>query len=134
MRIFLGVTVFVLLFSIPARAQMKGTGQSTAPTSSYNGGGGGTGGGSVGGATVARIPSYPRATFDMSEVSGGDPSFAPSTFRSFDQAVAEGRAILAEDRKSLGQIAAENSSSPKAATKFTFVQDASGNVVLAARH
>ena len=69
----------------------------------------------------------------MSAVSGGDPSFAPSTFLSFDQAVAEGRAILAADQKSLGQVAAENSSRQKAAVKFTFVQDADGNVVPAAR-
>jgi hypothetical protein len=133
MKIFLGVTAFVLLFSTPAHAQMRGMGQSTAPTSSYNGGGGGTGGGSIGGANVARIPSYPRATFDMSEVSGGDPSFAPSAFLSFDQAVDEGKVMLAVEQKSLGQIAAENSSSPKATAKFTFVQDANGHVVLAAQ-
>lgn len=133
MKIFFGVSAFVLLCSIPAHAQVRGAGQSATPTSSFNGGGGGTGGGSIGGANVARIPSYPRATFDMSEVSGGDPSFAPSTFLSFDRAVAEGKAILAEDQKSLGQIAAENSTKPKATAKFTFVQDANGNVVSAAR-
>ncbi len=133
MKELLGVAAFVLLLSIPAHAQTRGAGQTTTPTSSFNGGGGGTGGGSIGGTNGARIPAYPRATFDMSEVSGGDPSFAPSTFRSFDQAVAEGKAILAEDQKSLGQIAAENSTKPKATTKFTFVQDANGNVVPAAR-
>ena len=133
MKIFLGVFAFVLLFSIPAHAQFRGTGQTASPTSASNGGGGGTGGGSIGGADFAKIPAYPRATFDMSEVSGGDPSFAPSTFRSFEQAVAEGKAILAAEQKSLGQIAAENNAKAKATAKFTFVQDADGNVVPAAR-
>jgi hypothetical protein len=133
MKMFLGVSAFVLLFSVPAHAQIRGTGQSASPMSRFNGGGGGTGGGSIGGTNAARIPNYQRATFDMSEVSGGDPSFAPSTFRSFEQAVAEGKAILAEDQKSLGQIAAENNTKQKATAKFAFVQDANGNAVLTAR-
>jgi hypothetical protein len=133
MKMFLGVSAFVLLFSVPAHAQMRGTGQSASPMSRFNGGGGGTGGGSIGGTNAAGIPNYQRATFNMSEVSGGDPSFAPSTFRSFEQAVAEGKAILADDQKSLGQIAAENNTRQKATAKFAFVQDANGNAVLAAR-
>jgi hypothetical protein len=134
MKKFLGVTAFVLLFSIPAHAQTRGGGVSAggggnSPSSS---GGGGIGGGSIGG-NVSRLSIYPRATFDVSAVSGSDPSFAPSTFLSFEQAVAEGKAINAANQKSLAEAAAENSAAQKAKAKFAFVQDANGKVVPAAR-
>ncbi len=139
MKRFLGVAAFVLLFSISAQAQVKASaGSSGSSATNFNGGGGGTGGSGIGGSSMggtngARLPSYPRATFDVTAVSGGDPSFAPSTFLSFDQAVAEGKAMIAANRKSLGQIAMENSTAPKAKAKFSFVQDANGNVVPAAQ-
>jgi hypothetical protein len=138
MKKLLGVAAFVLLFSIPAHAQAKGSASAgmSATNSGANAGvsGGGTGGGGIGGGNGSgRLPAYPRASFDVVAVSGGDPSFAPSTFLSFDQAVAEGKAMAAANEKSLGQIAAEISTVPKAKAKLAFVQDANGNAVLAAR-
>jgi hypothetical protein len=131
MKKLIGSAAFVLLFSIPAHAQSRGGGVGSAPSANVAGGGGagGTGGGGIGGNGGARLQSYPRASFEASSVSGGDPSFAPSTFLSFDQAVAEGKAIIAADQKSLAQTAAENSATPKAKAKVTFVQDAEGKVV-----
>jgi hypothetical protein len=131
MKKLIGIAAFVLLFSIPAHAQSRGGGVGSAPSANVAGGGGagGTGGGGIGGNGGARLQSYPRASFEASSVSGGDPSFAPSTFLSFDQAVAEGKAIIAADQKSLAQTAAENSATPKAKAKVTFVQDAEGKVV-----
>lgn len=133
MKKLLGVGVFVFMFSIPAHAQAKGGGVSVggggnAPTTS---GGAGMGGGGIGG-NSSRLPAYPRATFDVSAVSGSDTSFAPSTFLSFEQAVAEGKAITEANHKSVAEIAAENSATQKAKAKFTFVQDANGKVVPAA--
>jgi hypothetical protein len=135
MKKLVGVAALVLLFSIPAHAQAKGgsVGSSSTNAGGSGGSGGGIGGGSLGGTNGARLPSYPRASFDVSAASGGDPSFAPSTFLSFDQAVAQGKAILAANQKSLAQIAAENSTAPKTKAKFSFVQDADGNVVPAAQ-
>jgi hypothetical protein len=130
MNKLLGVAAIVMLFSIPVHAQSRGTSVGSAPAASANGGGGGIGGGAgdIGG-TSARLPAYPRATFDISTVSGGDPSFAPSAFLPFEQAVAEGKAINDADRKSLAQVAAENNAALKAKAKFSFVQDANGKVV-----
>jgi hypothetical protein len=132
MKKLIGIATFVLLFSIPAHAQSRGGGIGSAASANAAGGGGaggGTGGGGIGGNGGARLQSYPRASFEANTVSGGDPSFAPSTFLSFDQAVAEGKAIIAADQKSLAQTAAENSATPKAKAKVTFVQDAEGKVV-----
>lgn len=129
MKKLLGVAAIVLLFSIPAHAQGRGTSVGSAPSASANGGGSGGGAGDVGGGTSARLPTYPRATFDVTAVSGGDPSFAPSSFLSFEQAVAEGKAINDADRKSLAQVAAENNAALKTKAKFSFVQDGNGKVV-----
>jgi hypothetical protein len=133
MKKLIGVVALVLLSSLPAHAQAKGgaVGSSSSPISQ---GGGGTGSSGAGGGGGSRLPGNPPTAFAVSAVSGGDPSFAPSTFLSFDQAVAEGKAINAASQKSLGEIAAENSTAPKAKSKFTFVQNADGNVVPAAHN
>ncbi len=128
MKKLLGVATIVLLFSIPAHAQSRGVSVGSASSASANGGGS-SGSGGIGGGASARLPTYPRATFDVTAVSGGDPSFAPSSFLSFEQAVAEGKAINDADRKSLAQVAAENNAALKAKAKFSFVQDANGKVV-----
>jgi hypothetical protein len=134
MKKLIGVGALVLLFLLPAHAQNRAGGGGSAPSTNSNGGGGGTGGGGNGGGTSGtRLPGYPRASFDLSAVSGGDPSFAPSTFLSFDQAVSEGKAIMAADQKSVAQTAVENSSTPKVKAKFSWVQDANGKVVSAAQ-
>ena len=130
MKKLLGVATIVLLFSIPAHGQGRGVTVGSAPSANATGGGGAGGGaGDIGGGNSVRLPTYPPATFVVSAVSGGDPSFAPSTFLTFEQAVAEGKAINDADRKSLAQVAAENSNAPKAKAKFSFVQDANGKVV-----
>jgi hypothetical protein len=125
-----GIAALVLLSAIQAHGQAtnKGPAVGGGATASSTSGGGGIGGG---GATSSgsRLPSYPRAQFAMSAFSGGDPSYAPSTFLTFDQAVAEGRAKVDIEHKSLGQVAAENGAAAKAKAKFTFMQDNRGNVV-----
>jgi hypothetical protein len=128
MKKLLGIAGFVLLSCVPAHGQSnKGTGVGgSSPLGVSSGGGGGIGGGVNGGG--ARLPNYPSAHFSTSAISGGDPSFAPSTFLTFEQAIAEGRAESA-NQKSLAEVATENSATPKAKAKFAFVQDAQGKVV-----
>jgi hypothetical protein len=130
MKKILGMAVLVLLISIPAHGQMGKSGGVGASASSApsQGGGGGVNGGAVD-ASRPRLPSYPSAQFGVSAVSGGDPSYAPSAFLTFDQAVAEGKATMAAEQKSLAQVAAENIAAQKAKAKFAFVQDAQGRVV-----
>ncbi len=130
MKKAIGIAAFVLVFSVPAHGQgSKGTavGNSSSSPTGMGGGGGGTGSG-LSGTTGARLPVYPAAHFGTSAVSGGDPSYAPSTFLTFEQAIAEGRSEAA-DQKTVAQVAAENSATPKAKAKFAFVQDAQGKVV-----
>ena len=134
MKKLIGVVALVLLFSFSAHAQGKGMGVGSSASSNSSGGGGTGSGGIAGGTSGSHLPGYPRASFAVSAVSGGDPSFAPSTFLSFDQAVAEGKAINAASQKSLAEIATENSTVPKAKAKFTFVQNADGKLVPTAQN
>lgn len=131
MKKLLGIAAFALLFSVPAHGQMsRGAAAGSVPGPTANGGGSGGGGGYnlSGTAAGTRLSGYPRAQFSVTAVTGGDPSYSPSTFLPFEQAVAEGNAENASP-KTLAQIAAENNSAPKAKAKFAFVQDAQGRVV-----
>jgi hypothetical protein len=133
MKKLLGIAAFVLLMSVPAHGQAsKGTFAGSSGPMNVNGGGGT--GGSLGGTTGARLPVYPAANLTMSAVSGGDPSYAPSTFLTFEQAIAEAKATEAANQKSLVQIAAENNATPKARAKVAFVQDVHGKVVPTPQH
>lgn len=123
-----GIAALILLSAVQAHGQSANKGAAvgsgaTAPSASGGGGGAATA------SSGSRLPSYPRAQFAMSAVSGGDPTYAPSTFLTFDQAVAEGRAKVETEHKSLGQVAAENGAAVKAKAKFAFMQDGKGNVV-----
>jgi hypothetical protein len=63
-------------------------------------------------------------------VGGTDADFIPSSFRSFDQAVAEGKTALAAQARTIAQAAEENGRTQKAKARLAIVQDGSGNVIL----
>ncbi len=129
MKKLIGIAAFVLLFSIPAHGQtMKSSPVGSSASTNVNSGGGGGYGGSLSGSTGGRLPIYPAAHLGMTAVNGGDPSYAPSTFLTFEQAVAVGKAVNARP-KSVAEVAAENNSAPKARAKFAFEQDGHGNVI-----
>jgi hypothetical protein len=129
MKRFIGLAAFVALLSAPAHAQNKAIGVSSSNPitgSSYSGGGGG--GGGLGSSSSGRLPRYPPAQFAVNAVSGTEEAYNPSTFLSYDQAIAAGKAANA-GTKSLAETAVENSNTQKAKAKVAFVQDADGNVV-----
>lgn len=123
-----------LLFSIPAHAQGRagGFGAGGGPNGFPTFGGAAGGGGPVGGETHANIRDYGRAQFATAAFSGGDASFAPSSFLTFEQAVEQGR-LASAPQKSVAEAAAENLASARAKSRVEFVQDAGGNVVPLAR-
>ena len=133
MKKTLGIIAMGLIFSVPAYAQGRGGGFNAAAGGgpngfpNTNGGAGAIGGGSVGGESRANLPLYPRARFATAAI-GGDASFAPSSFLTFEQAVEVGRAELAPG-KSLAQVAIENIATSKIKSRMEFVQDNNGNVV-----
>jgi len=133
MKKILGIIAMGLIFSVPAYAQGRGGGFNTTAGGgpngfpNTNGGAGAIGGGSVGGESRANLPLYPRARFATTTISG-DSSFAPSSFLTFEQAVEVGRVELTP-RKSLAQVAIENSATSKIKSRIEFVQDNSGKVV-----
>ncbi|HXQ27183.1 MAG TPA: hypothetical protein VN822_12300 [Candidatus Acidoferrales bacterium] len=90
---------------------------------------GGIGGGSLSGPSFPAIVNYPPTHFAVTHVAGTDTDFIPSNFRSFDQAVAEGRAALAAQARTITQAADENSKAQKAKARLAIVQDNSGKLV-----
>jgi hypothetical protein len=127
MKKFLGVAAIVLLSSIPAHAQRAaGPAAGSSPTAAVTFGGGSVGGGGITSDT-GHLPAYARATFATAAF-GGDSSFAPSSFMTFEDAVKEGVAESAPGR-TVAQAAVDNQAAMREKSRIEFVQDHSGNVV-----
>jgi hypothetical protein len=124
MKRFFGIAAIILFSSIPAHAQSRVGGSSSA---TINFGGGSVGGGAVT-TDFGHLPTYSPRQFASAAISGDESSFAPSSFMSFEDAVKEG---IAESRaaKSVAQAAADNQAAIKAKSRVEFVQDHSGNVI-----
>jgi len=138
MKRLLGLAILAAGLAIPAHAQGFHGGASAGSSSNglpTNGGGGGFGGGFGGGLSSAgnRLPAYPLANFNLAAVSGTQAEYVPSTFVSYDQAVAEGREILATPPKTLVQAAREQASTRTDKARFALVQDRNGNAVIVTR-
>jgi hypothetical protein len=129
-----GLTALILWLSIPAHAQhaMGGSSTGVAGASGWAGGGGGTGGG-TGQVSFPTLPSYPQHEFLMTNVSGTNADFTPSTFLDYDQALNEGRAALASKMRPLAEIAKQNRESKPAKGKIAILQDANGKAFLASQ-
>ena len=130
MKLIFGAAVLILLFSLPASAQgafgnygSVGGGPSLNSGSSLNNQGGWRGPG------TRTVASAPVAEFHMSVINGSD-DYIPSTFVKFDDAVAQGRVLLAQKPKTLAEIAAEYRATKKPKADVAFVQDNSGNAVV----
>lgn len=117
MKRIIGLVVLILWFAVPARAQSFGVSA--------------IGGAGMGQVNFPTLPSYPPAHFEVRTESGTAADFVPSSFESYKQALAEGRAVVATQAKSLGEIARENSGTPRAKARVILVQDDHGNAVLA---
>jgi hypothetical protein len=118
MKYLFGFATLLLLSSVPVYAQRSSAGF------------GGGSGGSIGGGT-SRLPTYPATNFQAVYVTGADNyNFSPSTFRSYDQAVKEGRAALTEHAKTVAEIAKESRNADRPKAKVTISQDASGRAVI----
>jgi hypothetical protein len=111
MKIALAAVVVVLLSSVPAYAQ--GVGGSLRPPQSFQ-----------------TLPWNPPASPQALEVSGGDTTFLPSTFLTFDKALAAGKIDLKQQAKTVAEAAAESRKAAKTKTKIRIVQDDHGNAVL----
>jgi hypothetical protein len=147
MKPLIGLSALILLFSLSTRAQIIGgsigTGSSLSSVGSLSQAG------SLNPTSSSRPTAFsPPAQFRMTITSGSAETFVPSSFvtydqalaagaadsfRSFfmpyDQAIAKGIADLAAKPKSLAQVAQEyrREERPKSAVKF--IQDSNGRVV-----
>jgi len=111
-----GLGGLVLLCSSPAHAQFGGT----------------IGGGpSLGVVHFQSLPSYAPHTYIVTGVSGTAEDYTPSTFLTFDEAVAEGTATYAPP-KTVAEVAADMRAEKEAREKAKVIveQDTRGKVVL----
>ena len=134
MKKLVGMAIVGACLALPAHAQVsRGTPSSAGMTTSSttnNSGGGGYSGGFSGG---SKLTAYPCTRFGVASVSGSLQDFTPSTFLAYDQALAEGRAILANPPKPIGEVAHDQPSAPLQKAKLALIQDANGYPVIVAR-
>jgi hypothetical protein len=131
MKKILGIAAIVLFSSIPAHAQRAaGSAAGSSSSAALTFGGGSAGGGGIA-SDAGHLPVYSRAEF-ATVAFGGDPSFAPSSFMTFENAVKEGIAESGPGR-TVAQAAADNQAVPREKSRVEFVQDHSGNVIPVAR-
>ncbi|HKV48678.1 MAG TPA: hypothetical protein VJN69_11360 [Candidatus Acidoferrales bacterium] len=113
MKIALGVAAMALLAAVPAGAQTIG-GTISPPR-----------------LLSQKLPWIPPAAFNATEVSGAESTYVPSTFVTFDTAVAAGKVQLKELGKTVAEAATDSRAAARAnATKVRFAQDDRGRVVL----
>ncbi len=104
----------------------------TPSTTNYGGGGGGgfSGGGSIG---AAGITKFPRTQFGVAAVSGSLQDYIPSTFVAYDEALAEGRDLLANSPKTVVEAAHNQAPSSAQKARIALIQDVNGNPIIVAR-
>jgi hypothetical protein len=125
-----GAVVLVLVFAVAAQAGHGANAHFTASPSTYaQGGGAGMGGGGTGGSgTILHVPP---AHFAMQAVSGSASDYVPSTFVSYDSALAEGKASLDAHGEPLGRSAQrENSKPAEKSADLQIVQKQNGGTVI----
>ena len=110
MKIAFGVFALVLLGALPAHAQSIGG--SLAPPDHF-----------------PVLPWTAPATPQALNVSGTDATFSPSTFLTFDRAVAVGKADLKAQARTVAEAAAETRKASSNRAKIQVAQDDNGNVV-----
>jgi hypothetical protein len=127
MKLLVGLGALILLFSLPAHAQLGTVGGSS---SSYSGTAlNSSNASSVPAVVFPQITPLPAKRFEMSLTSGSSFEFVPSTFVCFDKAVGQGVADLAAKPKSIVQVAQENRNTERTKAQISFVQDGKGKLV-----
>ncbi len=127
-----GAMVLVLGFAVAAQAGGGNTAHFSMSPSVYSeGGGGGAGGGGLGGGSRV-LPHIPSTRFAVRSASGSASDYIPSTFVSYDSAIAEGQASLSAHPQPLGTYAKEDKPAGKTAT-VEIVQEQDGEVAIQKR-
>jgi len=120
MKKILFLAVLVIGCSVPAFAQHGGG--SAGPGSNGGGGyGGGFGGGSLSGGGT--LPSCPPTQFAVVAVSGSNAEWEPSTFVSFEKAVAFGKQMIVIESRTVAEAARENNAARREKARMAVVQD-----------
>jgi hypothetical protein len=135
MKKIIFLAVLILGFSAPALAQRGAVGGGAASPGVNGGGGGyggGFGGGGYGGSFSGALPSYPSTQFAVTGASGSNAEFEPSTFVSFEKAVAEGKQLILMENRTVAQAARENNAARKEKARLALTQDGDGYATITA--
>jgi hypothetical protein len=99
---FLGLAFLTLFLALPAHAQRSGA----VPNRPTDSGGGGYGG-EMGASDFGSSSHIPVTQFGVVTAHGSVQDFEPSSFMPYDHALQVGQAELAEQSKTLAQVARE---------------------------
>jgi hypothetical protein len=131
---FIAISVFVLCFGITsAQAQRMPSGGGVVGGGSSGqgaGGSGATGGGAGGGAAIPGVMHHPVWNPPANVIAKNDGTFEPTSFQSYDEAVASGRAASGIHEASIAEIAKmaqeKRAAAPKA--RILVEQDVEGKL------
>jgi len=131
MKRLMGMAILAAGLALPAHAQAPRATASGMTPGPVSAGGGGFGGGYSSGGS--KPTSCPTARFSVTSVSGSQQDYVPSTFVVYDNALAEGRDILANPPKSVAEAAHEQPSVPAEKARISFIQDVNGKATIVVR-
>lgn len=124
-----GAAVLVLAFAVVAQAGGGTSPHFTVSPSTYTQtAGAGIGGGSTGGSGA--VLHVPPTQFAVRSASGSASDYIPSTFVSYDSALAEGKASLGAHAEPLGNSAQESSKPTAKNAKVQVVQKQDGGAAI----
>jgi hypothetical protein len=137
MNRLIGLTILVMGLAAPAHAQTA----HAAPMASGSGspinstsGGSGAGSGGFGGSSIGSRPlSSPPAHFNATNVSGSRDSYVPSTFVSYDAALAAGKQLIDTPPLTVAEAARRQASAHPEKAKLALVQDDYGRPMIVRR-
>jgi hypothetical protein len=132
MKRLIGLAILAVAVAVPAHAQSThpAAGGTTFTTNGSAGSLGG--GGGFGGSGGSKLASVPPAHFNVTSASGSQ-SYEPSTFLSYDQAVAAGKTVLDTPPPTVAEAARQQASAHTEKAKVALVQDDYGRAIIVRR-
>lgn len=132
MKRLIALAVLAVGVAVPTHAQTihaaAGGGSSSVPAA-----GGGVGGGGFSGGFGGVAVHNPSAHFSVTSVSGSPQEFVPSTFVSYDKAVAEGQNVLDTPEPTVAEAARKQGDTHAEKAKLALVQNYYGKAIIVPR-
>jgi hypothetical protein len=134
----LGTLIFAVSLCAHAQGRMPSGGGTINPNApggptGYGGSTGGYGGLTAGPTAFNTLPHIAPTAFVVAGASGSEEDFEPSSFLSFDKAVALGQAEEAARKKTLAEAARDNAKEKTEKSKLAVIEDSQGKLMFETR-